>query len=224
MKARAMDVVSGNAKAPPERLDRSDSPLSATLGRLGVEADDLAALLDEHLQHRGTTQSAATSATLSTGDREFLDAHSGIKPLDELALHRAAGQQVTDLAAEMTALLNDSLRGAEVADALRVQPASVRDRKRHGSLYALSGGSENRYPRWQLVHAGDGRTTVLPHLREVLGALPPDLHPLEVDDFFTLERGWLRLRGRAVSVSTWLASGGAVDEVLTAAADARLTG
>lgn len=206
-----------------------ETDLDQTLGRFGVSADDLSAVLLAHLETRGSTNTAKQSkATLSSDDEVFVKEYGGVESLSPSELATAQRGQSWDLLREMTTMLADSWSSTQVADALGIQSASVRDRKRHGLLYAIRGAAENRFPRWQFVETvtadSGAQVRALPHLGEVLAALPASLHPLEVRDFFSVTRGWLRLRGANLSVADWLASGGPVEPVIEAARTVRLAG
>ena len=114
----------------------------------------------------------------------------------------------------MALLVGGALTGAQAAEMLGVAPATVRDRKRDGRLYALPApGGSNRFPRWQFVENGP-HASVLPHLADVLEALPVDMHPLEIQEFFTQPRSWLTIDGDRLSAVNWLAAGGDVQAVL----------
>jgi hypothetical protein len=105
--------------------------------------------------------------------------------------------------ADFAALIKASLSVEAAAAELGVNASRVRQRLAERSLYGFQAGGRWRLPGFQL---DQGR--ILPHFREVLAALDPALHPLEVEHFFLIPdpdletagieaplapRDWLRL-------------------------------
>jgi hypothetical protein len=118
--------------------------------------------------------------------------------------------------ADYMALIETSFTTAQAAAYLKLDISRIRQRLRERSLFGLEYDGERRLPRFQFE-----RKHVLPGLREVLGALPQNLHPLDVADWFLspnpdLEdanqseplspRDWL-LRGNPVLAVVALAQG-----------------
>jgi len=93
------------------------------------------------------------------------------------------------------------LTTCDVAELLKTQPANVRRLLAVGALYAAgrAARAEHVFPTWQFT-----QPRPLPHLSEVLAALPPATHPLEVEAFMTSPRE--ALGGR--SPVEWLSTGG----------------
>src|SRR5487761_710626 len=83
--------------------------------------------------------------------------------------------------AQYMALLEESLSAAEAAKLLRVDVSRVRQRLRERSLFGLEYEGSWRLPRFQFE-----RRLVIPGLAKVLKALPSDLFPLDVVDWFLL--------------------------------------
>ena len=81
--------------------------------------------------------------------------------------------------ADYAALIKASLSVEAAAAALGVNASRVRQRLAERSLYGFQAGGRWRLPGFQF----DQQRT-LPHLRRVLAALDPELHPLEVEHFF----------------------------------------
>ena len=108
------------------------------------------------------------------------------------------------------ALLETSLTTAEVAGALKVDPSRVRQRLRERSLYGLDYEGEKRLPRFQF----HGRR-VLPGLREVLAALPVQLNPLDVAQWFLAPNEDLEIESEnsPLSPRAWLLRGAPVSRV-----------
>jgi hypothetical protein len=118
--------------------------------------------------------------------------------------------------ADYMALIETSYTTSEAADYLKLDISRIRQRLRERSLFGLEYDGERRLPRFQFE-----RKQVLPGLREVIGALPRDLHPLDVAEWFLLRnpdledadqpeplspREWL-LRGNPVAAVVVLAQG-----------------
>ena len=118
--------------------------------------------------------------------------------------------------AQYMALLEESLSAAEAAKLLRVDVTRVRQRLRERSLYGLEYEGTWRLPRLQFE-----RRLVIPGLAQVLKALPPDLFPLDVVDWFLLPEPELQLESDAAPLSprAWLLSGRPIDAVVKVARD-----
>ena len=85
-----------------------------------------------------------------------------------------------------------------------VHPSRVRHWIADGSVHAVKIGGRNLLPSWQF--GPEGRP--LPHLGEVLAALPSDLHPLSLAGFFATPAPELEIDDRELAPIEWLASGG----------------
>jgi hypothetical protein len=118
--------------------------------------------------------------------------------------------------AQYMALLEESLSTAEAAKLLKVDVTRVRQRLRERSLFGLEYEGTWRLPRFQFE-----RRLVIPGLAPVLKALPPDLLPLDVVDWFLLPEPELQLEGDAAPLSPreWLLSGRPTDVVVKLAGD-----
>jgi hypothetical protein len=182
--------------------------LQRVLGTHGVDlsADQFLAMLAE---------AAGDSAPLTAGEAKFLTFHSGV-PADRLTLERnAAAQQAVAVAAVKAdaSAVAGAYTTSEVAKLLGVASANVRRALVRGDLYAAGRAPRTRehtFPIWQFH---DGRP--LPHLADVLAALPGDMHPLDVETVMTTPCE--PLRGR--SPVEWLASGGDPNPVVRYATD-----
>jgi hypothetical protein len=118
--------------------------------------------------------------------------------------------------AQYMALLEDSLSAADAAKLLKVDVSRVRQRLRDRSLFGMEYEGSWRLPRFQF----DGRH-VIPGLAPVLRALPTDLFPLDVVDWFLLPDSDLQLDSDAVALSPrdWLLSGRPVETVVSLGRD-----
>jgi hypothetical protein len=118
--------------------------------------------------------------------------------------------------AQYMALLEESLSAAEAAKLLRVDVSRVRQRLRDRSLFGIEHEGSWRLPRFQLE-----RRLVIPGLAQTLKALPPDLFPLDVVDWFVLPDSDLRLDSDAAPLSPreWLVSGRPIETVVALARD-----
>jgi hypothetical protein len=118
--------------------------------------------------------------------------------------------------AQYMALLEESVSAAEAAKLLRVDVTRVRQRLRERSLYGLEYEGAWRLPRFQFE-----RRLIIPGLAQVLKALPPDLFPLDVLDWFLLAEPELKLESDETPLSprAWLISGRPIDAVVKMARD-----
>jgi DNA-binding protein Rv2175c, wHTH domain len=118
--------------------------------------------------------------------------------------------------AQYMALLEESLSAMEAAKLLHVDVSRVRQRLRERSLFGVEHEGTWRLPRFQFE-----RRMVIPGLGPVLKALPADLFPLDVVDWFVLPDPDLQLDSDAQPLSPreWLISGRPVEAVVTVARD-----
>ena len=93
---------------------------------------------------------------------------------------------------------------AEVATAISVTRARVRQRALERTLYAVRVDDEWRFPRWQFDEDGQP----LPGLAGVVPAFPRDVHPVAVQRFMSEPSPDLEILDEAVSPIEWLRSGG----------------
>ena len=103
----------------------------------------------------------------------------------------------------------------EVAALLQVDRTRVSQRLAERSLYAVHDDTGRWFPRWQF----DGGRT-LPHLKAVLAALDPHLHPLTVAHWFLTPDPELEVDGEATCPRTWLIRGGRPEALLPLATPA----
>lgn len=155
-------------------------------------------------------------SALSADELAFLQAHSGATPnpqaLAEARIANAVNEENE---------LSDALTVREVADLLGVSPSRVRHWLADGSLYAYKSqgrGTERKLPRWQFHH-GD----VIPHLGEVLNALPDNDAPLGVKAFFLNARVEHPTSEENYSVRDWLLGGQDPAEAIALADEQKYT-
>lgn len=79
------------------------------------------------------------------------------------------------------AVLEEGLSAAEAGELLQVDVSRVRQRLRDRSLFGIEHEGSWRLPRFQFE-----RRVVIPGLAQILKALPPDLFPLDIVDWFLL--------------------------------------
>lgn len=118
--------------------------------------------------------------------------------------------------AQYMALLEESLSATEAAKLLKVDVSRIRQRLRERSLFGLEQEGAWRLPRFQFE-----RRRVIPGLAQVLEALPDDLFPLDVVDWFVLPDADLQLESDAAPLSPreWLLSGRPAEPVIVLARD-----
>lgn len=117
-------------------------------------------------------------------------------------------------AAAYAQLLGNSVTVKEAAARLRVSEQRIRQRLNERSLYGFQSQQGWRIPEFQFSVAPE-----LPGLKQVLQALPEDLHPLSVEGFFLRPKPELVLDDEAVSVTDWLGAGGDPAPVVAIARD-----
>lgn len=154
-----------------------------------------------------------STETLTEAERAFLIEEGGVS-VDAFshAFQAAARQRIVLQAAKADADAGRGLTTREVAQLLGAATANVRRSAIRGDLFT-SGHGRNRehvFPTWQFR---DDRP--LPGLREVMNALPPEVHPLDVETFMTTRREPL---GDRNSVD-WLSTGGDPAPVVRLAED-----
>jgi excisionase family DNA binding protein len=126
-----------------------------------------------------------------------------------------AGQAVlARTAAEYVAMLDDALSVAQAAKRLRVDQSRIRQLLSNGSLYGVKVRGEWRLPTFQFTARG-----TVPGIQEPLRALPGDLHPIAVLEWFRNPDPDLEIEDDPVSPLDWLRSGGDPARVSAIAAD-----
>ena len=201
---------------PPEGLDHV--PGATTAERRSLSKWYAAARAA--LAHNRPLTTATTSASGRRSATELpaaeLAALHGVGTFKDPASVGADNDPLIGSQAQYMALLEESLSAAEVAKLLRVDVSRVRQRLRERSLYGLEYQGSWRLPRFQFE-----RRLVIPGLPRVLKALPPDLFPLDVIDWFVLPDPELQLDSdvAALSPREWLLGGRPVEPVVTLAAD-----
>jgi hypothetical protein len=145
-----------------------------------------------------------------------LTALRGVGALKETMPVDAESDPLLRSQAQYMALLEESLSTAEAAKLLRVDVTRVRQRLRERSLYGLEYEGTWRLPRFQFE-----RRLVIPGLVQVLRALPPDLFPLDVVDWFLLPEPELQLESDVAPLSprAWLLSGRPIEAIVKLAHD-----
>jgi hypothetical protein len=126
----------------------------------------------------------------------------------------AARDPLTQSITDYMALLETSYSTSQAAKYLKVDASRVRQRLREHSLFGIDYDGEKRLPRFQFE-----RAKVVPGLREVLAALPADLNPLDVAEWFLSSNPDLEVEGDVNSLSPrdWLLSGAPVEPVVALA-------
>lgn len=175
----------------------------------GLDVDE-ARVVDALATLLGGRLGATGSVSLPAADSALLADHGGVADRPGAEAVEAAAATT---AAVATALVADALTVAEVAERAGVSTSRVRHWVADGAVQAIRVGGRNLLPSWQF--GPDGRA--LPHLGEVLAALPDDLHPVSVAGFFSTPQPELTLDDRRVAPATWLLAGGLADPVLALA-------
>ena len=168
--------------------------------------------------------------TLNSALREVLDAMPTMlygDPIQELTdtecevlakggVRLDAEPQGDPLAATMiqfAALISTSLTTKEAAQRLGVPESRVRQMVARRTLYGVLLNSRRRIPAFQFAQ-GDG---LVPNIAKVNAALPEDLHPVEVQAWYTQPHADLFVGDdldACISPLDWLRSGGEVNRVV----------
>lgn len=127
---------------------------------------------------------------------------------------RSEDDPLAQTVADYMALLETSLTTNEAARQLEVDPSRIRQRLRERSLYGIDYDGEKRLPRFQFE-----RRKVVPGLPEVLAALPSEMNPLDVAEWFLSPNPDLELAegGARLSPRQWLLRGQPVAVVVALA-------
>lgn len=172
------------------------------------------------LAHNRPLTTATTSPSNHRPAAEFsaaeLKALRGVGAFKDDAVVEATNDPLIRSHAQYMALLEESLSASEAAKLLRVDVSRVRQRLRERSLFGLEYDGSWRLPRFQFE-----RRLVIPGLAQVLKALPSDLFPLDVVDWFLLPEPELQLESDPAPLSPreWLLSGRPIDAVVRLARD-----
>jgi hypothetical protein len=121
---------------------------------------------------------------------------------------------IASLAAAYATLVATSLSVPEAARRLGVDPSRVRQRLTERSLFGFKQRGEWRLPAFQFDSAG-----TLPGLEVVAAGLDSGLHPVAVEQWFSLPCPDLEIDEQAVSPRDWLRAGGSPEMVAELAAE-----
>ena len=184
------------------------------MGNGAVIDGDAARLYEEARRHllkneplRGESGESA-ARTLSAGELDALKAVGlTTAPVSEGRARDPLTRSITDY----MALLETSYSTSEAASYLKVDASRVRQRLREHSLFGIDYDGEKRLPRFQFE-----RKQVLPGIREVIAALPAELNPLDVAEWFLSPNPDLEIDAREMPLSPreWLLKGHAVEAVI----------
>jgi hypothetical protein len=146
--------------------------------------------------------------TLSIGEINALQAVGlSVTPRKSRAKQDPMKASITDY----MALLETSYSTSQAAEYLKVDASRVRQRLRENSLFGIDYDGEKRLPRFQFE-----RAQVIPGLRDVLGALPEGLNPLDVAEWFLSRNPDLEIetQDEPLSPREWLLKGHSVPAVV----------
>jgi hypothetical protein len=172
--------------------------------------------LYEHARHRllvnepmigQTVPGGSAAQALTAGEIDALESVG----LSTTAWTNSANQDpLMHSIADYMALIETSLTTTQAASYLKVDVSRIRQRLRERSLFGIEYDGERRLPRFQFE-----RKQVLPGLREVIGALPEQLNPLDVAEWFLSPNPDLELAEQDAPLSPrdWLLRGEPVTAV-----------
>ena len=194
--------------AKPPRLPRG-AARAAYGGYVARRLAEIDTAVQELLAAATGSAGGAESSGLTVEEERVL-ASGG---LDTSPLRAGEEEPLTETALEYARLLQSSLSVEQAAKLLSVNPSRVRQRLtgHPRTLYGIKEGKAWRVPRFQFA----GRKAV-PGVAAVIGALPPDLHPVAVRRWLTTPHPDLRINAdeaRAVAPLEWLRTGRAPEVV-----------
>ena len=146
--------------------------------------------------------------TLSAGELNALQAVGlNTAPFVEGSARDPLMRSITDY----MALLETSYSTSEAARYLKVDASRIRQRLREHSLFGIDYDGEKRLPRFQFE-----RKQLVPGIREVIAALPADLNPLDVAEWFLSPNPDLEIDAQEMPLSPreWLLKGHSVEVVV----------
>ncbi len=146
---------------------------------VGLTESDVAESLDRAFR----LLPGVDAAPLTAVEVDYLAEHGGDDAVEVIArwdpraerAHRAARG-----AADVQQLAASTLSIEQAAEVLSVDRSRISHRLSVGALSAVSIGSRRRIPAWQFQDHAE-----LPHLAQVVAAIPPDAHPLDVAALMT---------------------------------------
>jgi hypothetical protein len=156
-------------------------------------------------------ESGESANRLSVGEADALYAVGlSLGPWKGGAEHDPLTQSIADY----MALVETSYTTSEAAKYLKVDASRIRQRLREHSLFGIDYDGEKRLPRFQFE-----RKQVIPGMREVLAALPKELSPLGVAEWFLSPNPDLEIDSQEMPLSPreWLLKGRAVEPVVNLA-------
>ena len=191
-----------------------------------ISADDILGSLARLLDDSGSPH----NNSLPAAERAALLTDGSLSP-DDLARAEADvadGVFDTTVASAYVGVTSRSFSTEHVAHALGVTPSAVRHRLAKGTLWAFKVGSGHRFPLWQFWPAdydpaetpradGFASLRILPHLAEILRAIPADATSVELEGLMVTPRDDLGSRVPAM-IPAWLASGGEAAPAIAAVA------
>lgn len=158
--------------------------IAEVLNKHGFSNDDGA--LAAELDHALTSAPGVDAESLPQQELDYLAEHGGpdaaaaVAKVDPKIAHRRRAVLAMAGAAD---LAEATLSTEQAATLLKVDRTRIAHRLREGSLWSIRVGGSRRVPSWQIV---DGQ--VLPHLVQVISAIPPDAHPADVHALMSTEQ------------------------------------
>jgi hypothetical protein len=187
----------------PPRLRRGGVARGAYAGYVARRLAEIETAVGELLAATAAGAEGTESGGLTADEARVL-ASGG---LDTAPLRAGEEEPLIETALEYARLLQSSLSVEQAAQLLGVNPSRIRQRLtgHPRTLYGLKEGRSWRVPRFQFA----GRKPI-PGVAAVIGALPPDLHPVAVRRWFTAPHPDLRVdpdESRPVTPLEWLRTG-----------------
>jgi hypothetical protein len=175
-----------------------------------IDQEDFALQAVRHIKDGWRSPAAADPISAFVADEATILQQGGL----DLAPMRPSEPDIVLQTATSLALIEaKAAPAAEVAAALAVSRARVRQRAVERTLYAVRVDDEWRFPRWQFDEAG----RPLPGVASVIPAIPRGVHPVAVSRFMSEPSPDLEVLDERVSPLEWLRSGGDPEPVVAIA-------
>lgn len=156
------------------------SAVAEVLSRHGIDPGDqvFAAALDRVL----AALPGAGAQPLPAAELQFLIEHGGPEAagLEQFDPAQASMAQAAAGLAAARDFYANSLTVSQAAELLGIDRTRVSHRIRSGALWSVKIASDRRIPAWQIDH-----TRPLPHLRDIITAIPAEADPLDIAALMT---------------------------------------
>lgn len=146
---------------------------------------------------------------LSQSERDFLKSGGALGVDAEASAGHIDFSPLVSAAVELGELIHESRSLSEVACTLGLTKSRVSQLMTEKSMFTFCHNNQTYYPHWQFRNIADR-----PRLKGVLEVIGNDIHPLDVNRFFTTGTPELVIGDQELSPAEWIANGGNSDLVI----------